>query len=146
MKTSPGTKALEVGSHIEASCGKCREMTSHVVLAKIGGKPTRVECRVCHATHQYKSGMPGTAARSATPGTARKRASGAAAANPEEVWAKAMRAATGSQVTYSTGQHFVTGQRVKHATFGEGVVTRIASPTVCEVTFQTGVRKLLMGS
>jgi hypothetical protein len=129
---------------VDAVCGKCRDTTSHIILAKIGGKPTRVECRTCHATHQYRA--PGGSGSSRS-GTARKKAaSTAATAKPEEVWARAMRGATGPAVPYATSRRFETGQRVAHPTFGEGVVSRVASPTVCEVVFNTGMRKLLMGS
>lgn len=143
--------AVEVGSTVEATCGKCRDVTSHVVLARIGGKPSRVECRVCHATHQYRAPA-GTAKSTARPGakpaggTRRKSGSAAAAPPPEEVWAKAMRSATGSAIPYAISRRFETGQRVQHSTFGEGVVIRLTSPTVCEILFSTGPRKLLMGS
>lgn len=144
--------AVEVGSTVEATCGKCRDVTSHVVLARIGGKPSRVECRVCHATHQYRAPAGGakTAARpGAKPsGGTRRKAGGSAAASlpPEEVWAKAMRGAAGTAVAYATNRRFEVGQKLQHSTFGEGVVVRLASPTVCEVVFSTGPRKLLMGS
>ena len=149
--------AVEVGSTVEATCGKCRDVTTHVVLARIGGKPSRVECRVCHATHQYRppAGATATATASKTAsrpgakpsgGARRKSGSSAAAPPPEEVWAKAMRNATGSAIAYATSRRFEVGQRIQHSTFGEGVVIRLASPTVCEILFNTGPRKLLMGS
>jgi hypothetical protein len=49
-------------------------------------------------------------------------------------------------VPYATNGYFEVGQRVKHPTFGEGVVTRLSSATVCEVIFSDGPRKLLMAS
>lgn len=139
--------SVAVGSYVDAVCGKCRDVTSHIVLAKIGAKPTRVECRTCHASHLFRD--PAGAARSGTANrggakTAKKAA--ASQAKPEEAWAKAMRSATGPAVPYSTAQHFQVGQRVRHPTFGEGVVIRLASATVCEMVFAAGPRRLLMGS
>ena len=140
-KTAKVTKPVEVGSHVEAACGKCKDTTSHVVLAMTGGKPSRVECRACHAHHAYR--VPGGSA-AARP--ARKRgAAPATTRSAEEIWASAMRQATANALTYTMSERFDPGQRLKHATFGEGVVSKILSPTVCEVTFRDGVRKLLMG-
>jgi len=136
---------VAVGSYVDAMCGKCREVTSHIVLAKIAGKPTRVECRTCHAHHLYRSAS-GSGARSRSGSPPRKKASAAPPARPEETWARAMRGATGPAVPYAMTRRFDVGQRIAHPTFGEGVVTRVASPTVCEVVFSTGARKLLMGS
>ena len=140
--------SVAVGSYVDAVCGKCRDVTSHIVLAKIGAKPTRVECRTCHATHLFRdpagAATRGGAASRGGAKTAKKPA--AAQAKPEEAWAKAMRSATGPGVPYSTAQHFQVGQRVRHPTFGEGVVIRLASATVCEMVFAAGPRRLLMGS
>lgn len=136
-----------MGGYVDAVCGKCRDTTSHIVIAKIGAKPTRVECRTCHATHQYR--VPGGARPSRSGGSAsatRKKASAASTASPEDLWARAMRGASGPAIPYAMSRRFEPGQRLAHQTFGEGVVSRIASPTVCEVVFNTGTRKLLMGS
>jgi hypothetical protein len=132
--------SVAVGSYVDAVCGKCRDTTSHIVLAKIGRKPTRVECRTCHASHLFRDPA-GTAIRAGSKATKKP---AAAQAKPEEAWAKAMRSATGPGVPYSTAQHFQVGQRVRHPTFGEGVVTRLASATVCEMVFAAGPRRLLM--
>jgi hypothetical protein len=141
-KTAKVTKPVEVGSHVEAMCGKCKEATSHVVLAMTGGKPSRVECRACHAHHAYRA--PGGGG-SATRPTRKRGTAPAATRSAEEIWASAMRQATATALTYTMSERFDPGQRLKHPTFGEGVVTKLLSPTVCEVTFRDGVRKLLMG-
>jgi hypothetical protein len=142
---------VTVGSHVDARCGKCRDVTSHIVLAKIGGKPTRVECRACHASHLFRppsagSSRAGSATRTAGATKGTKKGAGADKPKPEEAWAKAMRSSTGPAVSYATAHRFEMGQRIRHSTFGEGVVVRLASPTVCEVMFATGARRLLMGS
>jgi len=55
-------------------------------------------------------------------------------------------AAAGPPVAYSVSREFEQGQRIKHPTFGDGVVVRISSRTVCEVVFPEGPRRLLMSS
>lgn len=145
-----------VGSELEALCGKCKKATRHVVLAMLAGKPSRVECRPCGATHAYRPPKDAADAapaakkastRSAT-GGAKKGAKAAAPAGPSpaEVWAAAMRkAAASTPVKYSMSGRFDPGQRLTHATFGEGVVQSVQSASVCAVVFSDGIKKLLMG-
>jgi hypothetical protein len=140
-KVETSAEKLGVGGHIDAPCGKCKRVTSHVVLAKVGSKPTRVECRVCHAAHAYKA-PDGTAPRARRdPAKTAK-----VAASPEAAWAESMRRAQGEAVPYTASGRYTVGTRVKHSRFGDGVVVRLSSPTVCEVIFSTGTVKLVMGS
>jgi hypothetical protein len=139
-KVETVVEKMTVGSHLDASCGKCKRVTSHVVLAKLGTKPTRVECRVCHAAHAYRT--------PASPRTTRRDTTkpAKAAASPEAAWADVMRRAQGAAVPYVSGGRYTVGTKMKHARFGEGVVVRLSSSTVCEVVFETGTLKLVMGS
>lgn len=131
------TNGITVGSYVDAVCGKCKSTTSHIVLAKIGVKPTRVECRTCHAMHAYRSGeaKPRSTARTAR----------APKPTPEEIWAAIMRQGRGEVMPYSTAGRYTVGARLRHPSFGEGVVARLSSTTVCEVVFATGTVKLIMG-
>jgi hypothetical protein len=132
-----------VGGYADAYCGKCKDVTSHIVLAMKGATPSRVECRTCHAMHLYKASASASASKST--GT-KPRASRAAEVKPEEAWAAAMRQGRGEPIKYAPGGQYVGGNRLNHATFGEGVVVRISSATVCEVVFKTGTVKLIMGA
>jgi hypothetical protein len=137
-KVETAVEKMGVGSHLDASCGKCKRVTSHVVLAKLGAKPTRVECRVCHSAHAYKS--------TAAPRTRTAAKTAKVAASPEAAWADVMRRAQGQAVPYVAGGRYTVGTKMKHSRFGEGVVVRLSSPTVCEVVFSHGTLKLVMGS
>lgn len=148
-KVETSIEKLGVGHHLDAVCGKCKRVTNHVILAKSGAKPTRVECRVCHAVHAYRA--PDAAPRA---GGARReggRASGAGAkpaklaASPEVLWQESLRRAQGPAVAYAPTGQYSAGTKLRHARFGEGVVIRLLSPTVCEVLFATGTVKLIMG-
>jgi hypothetical protein len=134
-----------VGGHVEASCRKCKEITTHIVLAMVSGKPSKVECRVCHGTHAYKATAT-TPRASASPRAASSRASRAPEPSPADVWASSMRQARGEAVAYAPSGRYAVGARLKHSSFGEGVVARLASMTVCEVVFVTGTVKLIMGA
>lgn len=145
-QTGKGTAAkgdAAVGGYVDAYCGKCKDVTSHIVLAKVGVKPTRVECRTCHAMHAFKA----SASASGKTSTGKSRStSRAAEPKPEEAWAAAMRSGRGEPIKYEPGGQYVVGNRLNHARFGEGVVARLNSATVCEVVFKTGTVKLIMGS
>jgi len=143
-----GAVAAKVGGHVEAACRKCDGMTTHIVLAMVAGAPSKVECRVCHGTHQYKPSMTAKATSSATraPRASTARASRTPEPNPADVWASAMRSARGETIAYSPSGRYVVGAKLKHPTFGEGVVTRLGSSTVCEVVFVAGMKKLIMGA
>jgi hypothetical protein len=134
-KADPTEAASAVGGYVNAACGKCKAMTSHIVLAKVGARPTRVECRTCHAMHAYRAST-----------TTRASSSRAAEPSPEEVWNNSMRQARGATVPYATSGRYAVGARLKHPSFGEGVVARLASATVCEVIFAKGTVKLIMGA
>ncbi len=127
-----------VGGYVDAACRKCKGVTSHIVLAKVGVKPTRVECRTCNAVHDFR---PPTAVKP------RSASAKSAAANltPEQAWTEAMRRAKGEEVPYSTSGHYAVGARMRHASLGQGMVARLSSATVCEVIFATGTVKLIMG-
>lgn len=138
----PPVVALAVGAMIDSVCGKCKRATSHRVARKVGVQPTLLECTECAELHAYRSPAASAAAK-------RKREETMAAARistPEEAWTRAMKRAVGAPIVYSSARHFPVGQRLSHAQFGDGVVTSRGSGTVCTVVFQSGEKKLLMGS
>jgi hypothetical protein len=120
---------------VSAACGKCKAKTPHVVLAKLGVKPTRVQCSTCKDAHAYRA-------------TLVRRAPGEPTVEltPRQAWEQGMRHATGEAMPYVPGGRYAVGERVRHETFGEGVVARIATSTVCEVLFSERTVKLLMGT
>ncbi len=128
---------IEVGDDVDAKCTKCKGVTKHIVLAKIGWKPTRVECHTCKGQHAFRA--PGTVTRKAATKAAPE-------ATPEEQWKALMKNVTGDPRPYDTTGEYVLGICIKHKKFGEGVVVGLSSSTVCEVAFEDGVKKLIMGS
>jgi hypothetical protein len=120
-----------LGTEIDTRCRKCRATTKHVITGKVGSKPTRVRCGTCEVEHEYTATRPRRTAASA----------------PIQLpWAEALAASRGTAAAYSADISYRVGARVTHANFGEGVVVRLASPTVCEVLFEERPVKLLMRS
>lgn len=124
-----------VGADIKARCGKCKQNTWHVVVAKVQDRIAKVQCKACGAQHKYRA--PG-GAKSASPAPRRRGAAGSARSKP-----KAAPEPAGPRVeadlskpirTYSPRESFAVGERIDHVKFGIGVVEELAEPgkmTVC---------------
>src|SRR5262245_55057206 len=126
---------LIVAPEMQPAWTKCKSYTAHVVVAKVGAVPTRVECRRCSTVHAYRTPRRPAEVKGA-PIEER---------SVELVWQDAMKRARREAVPYLASDYYEVGARLSHVSFGEGVVSRLPSTTVCEVIFETGVVKLLMG-
>ena len=125
----PETVTNLLGSEIDARCKKCRATTKHVVIGKVGSKPTRVRCGTCEFEHEY---------------TAPRARRAVAASQAQLPWADALARSRATAAPYSAATSYVVGARVTHPSFGEGIVVTLASPTVCEVLFESRTVKLVM--
>jgi hypothetical protein len=128
------SSGMTVGSEIQTSCTKCKSVTTHVVIAKVGLVPTSVQCKACSSLHAYRRSRPPVA--KGTPIDKR---------SVDVIWQEAMKRARGAAVPYVSSGYYEVGARLRHLSFGEGVVSRLSSTTVCEVIFATGTVRLLMG-
>jgi hypothetical protein len=52
------TSKLSVGGEVESWCGKCKEMTTHAIVAMVGDQPKQVICQVCNSRHDYRTEPP----------------------------------------------------------------------------------------
>jgi hypothetical protein len=126
---SDTTQKSVVGTEIETRCRACKGATKHLVVTKVGSKPARVRCLKCELEHEYTAPRPRRVAETA----------------PRQLpWAEALAQARGAATTYSATASYLAGSRVSHPSFGEGIVVRLASATVCEVLFEERMVKLLM--
>jgi hypothetical protein len=134
-----------VGADVEALCSKCGDVW-HVVVAKVGDRIVKVQCKQCAGYHRYKSphGQPQEkrqpsmfaekAPRASTPSSSKA---------PVERFEKPAVAADLSKPvrTYRASEKFDVGERVDHPSFGQGVV-EIAEPGKITVFFGSGRRVL----
>jgi hypothetical protein len=137
---------VRTGSEIEAICGKCGTVW-HVVIALAGGKIAQVECKQCHARHRYRS-VAGAAAAGATRSAAprpRAAGSGAPARRTTRKPAKPIVMADPSRPTrpFDTSETYQVGDRVMHASFGEGVVQAVVGAKKIEILFEVGAKTLV---
>jgi hypothetical protein len=138
------TSTPKVGAEVEAQCGRCHDATVHKIVALDKGRPKRVLCNGCEATHLYRAPKGPEPAKPR--GRSRKRAPADPVADALAAYEKALKTASGDQpVAYALSGAFQEGQRVKHKRFGEGVVLSVPRPRIMEVVFKDGVRKLAIG-
>jgi len=131
---------MRVGSDIEAVCGRCGEVW-HVVIAVVGGKIAKLECKQCGARHRYRpvkgeaGAAPARRSRAATPSARRSRKQkDVVEADP-----------SAPRRPFRTSETYRVGERVVHASFGEGVVQTVAGATKVEVLFAGGLKTLVHG-
>lgn len=142
--------AFEVGSDIESMCRTCGDVW-HVIVAKIGDKVTKVQCKQCGKQHRLKATGD---APEANLQPARRRVVGAGTRGSSKGSAhKTVATAAGSPIVhdpdkpvrpYAMSERFALGDQLQHAKFGPGVVCAVEDDKV-RVNFSMGVKVLLHG-
>lgn len=141
--------AFEVGRDVEAMCNTCGDVW-HVVVAKLGEKITKVECKQCGKQHRFKP--TGDAPEANLKPTRRTVVAepGSKRAKPQ---ASRTRAKTGSAIVldpnkptraYAISERFELGEQIQHAKFGPGVVCGTEDDKI-RVNFAEGIKMLLHG-
>jgi hypothetical protein len=132
--------SAEVGADIESLCTKCGDVW-HVVVAKVGDKIAKVQCKQCSGLHRFKP--PGGQAKAkAAPRKASKRRTGTAAAAPPPDQPVIEPDLSRPARPYRIDQTYEPGDRIEHPTFGDGVVESAVTPGKIDVFFPGG-RKVL---
>ena len=131
---------MPVGSDIKAVCKKCGDVW-HVVIALTDSRIANVECRECGARHRYRGikGETGAARRKpATRATSSRSRGGKKKPVVEADESRPRR-------DFRMSETYEVGDRVLHASFGEGVVQEAASPAKIVVLFDVGSKTLVQG-
>ena len=125
---------MRVGADIEAICKKCGEVW-HVVIALADRRIAKVECRECGARHRYR-GVKGEI------GAARATSSRTRSGKKKPV----VRAdESRPRRDFRMSDIYEVGDRILHASFGEGVVQEVAAPAKIVVLFDVGSKTLVHG-
>jgi hypothetical protein len=128
-----------VGADVEALCSKCGDVW-HVVVAKVGDRIVKVQCKQCSGYHRYKSPH-GAPAEKKLPSAIRAPRETKA---PVERFEKPAVAADLRKParTYRASEQYEVGERIDHPSFGQGVV-EIAESGKITVFFGSGRRVLV---
>lgn len=133
----------KAGSDIDAYCSKCDLDLAHVIVAMVGDRPVRVQCKTCNTTHAYrgKKSVDGPRVRST------RTAGGKAASTRTPSRGDYDRAMEGKDLSrakrYKPAVVFAADDVVDHPTFRFGVVTRVLSDSKIEVVFESGAKTLV---
>ena len=134
------------GQEIDAYCTKCKLDLTHKIVAVVGNKPAKVECRTCYGVHNYRAPKSAAAAaaapsapRAARSSSGSSRAS-AAKSEPEPPMVPPDHARI---ALYAISEKFSVGSWISHKTFGIGVVLREIASNKIEVRFDAGTKVLV---
>jgi len=141
--------AFQVGSDVEALCNTCGDVW-HVVVAKVGEKITKVECKQCGKQHRFKptAEAPEANLKQTTKRTvveAPKPRGGKATAKPRAVATSSITHDPNKPtLPYAISARFELGDQIQHKKFGPGVVCLVEDEKI-RVNFVDGVKVLLHG-
>jgi hypothetical protein len=139
-----------VGADVEALCSKCGDVW-HVVVAKVGERIVKVQCKQCGGYHRYKSphGAPASAKLPAAtrPPKEPKSVDPNVSDGSRKVVERFEKPAVAADLTkpskpYRASERFAVGERVDHPNFGQGVV-ELSEPGKITVFFASGRRVLV---
>lgn len=121
-------------------CTKCKLNLNHRVILVDKGDPKRVLCLTCKTERRYSD----PTAKSKT-GTKRVFGARVPKINPETVWQEKLSASTKSVKPYTIDARFGLENRVRHPSFGIGLVVENIHPDKVKIYFPEGVKILRCG-
>lgn len=140
---SKTSKESIVAQETLAYCTTCKMDLNAVVVAMKGDRIAKVQCLTCKKEHAFKAAKGVT-----TPKKTRKKKTSDAptATSIEAEWEKLMAQHKEAPIKqYNTKGAFVLGDKIHHATFGDGIVGRLIYPNKLEVIFRTDMKVLIYG-
>lgn len=141
--------ASNTGSEVLAYCGTCKMDLMAIVVAKVGSKIVKVQCKTCKKERGYKDPKGVNDPKSAPAAKTKKARSAesdkeAKAVTVQAEWERLMKdAAAAAKVKYSPKVKLNLGDVVQHPTFGDGIVTRIQHPDKAEIIFKSDLKLLI---
>jgi hypothetical protein len=131
----------DVGADIESLCRKCGDVW-HVVVAKVGTKIAKVQCKQCGGLHRYRPPDGVAVPRASRPSRAKASRSSRSPSKPTSNSPLVEADPNKPLRPYRINETFSPGDRLSHRSFGEGVVEMVVGPQKIQVFFPGG-RKVL---
>ncbi len=128
----PETDDSLIGKGVPAYCKSCKSNEDHMILETKGDKATKVKCYTCEEEHAFKA-----------PKKISDTPKGGAPVTELE-WEKIMNVHKDAPLkTYSMKEKFLLGDKLNHASFGEGIVSKNIHPNKIEVIFKEQAKILI---
>jgi hypothetical protein len=139
----PSTRP-KAGSDIDAYCSKCDLDLAHVIIAMVGERVVRVQCKTCRSPHAYR-GKQAVDGRSKTaPSRMAGKTTTRSSSSRLSEFDRAMQGKDLSRAQrYKPATTFAIGDVIDHPSFRFGVVTRLLSDSKIEVVFEAGPKTLV---
>lgn len=133
-----------VGKETLAYCTSCKMDLNHIIVAMKGDKIAKAECQTCKKIHGFKAPKGITEPKVKKAKRSKKDDSAATAMSIEVEWEKLMNAHKDLPFkSYNTKAGFKLGDKIRHTSFGEGIVGKLIFPNKIEVIFKTDIRLLI---
>lgn len=152
-RAAPSTK-LSVGGEVDSWCGKCKEMTTHNIVAMVGDQPKQVICQVCNSRHDFRTEPPARHKKAASAGAASAATGGdlgtAARRNEDRELQKRQEAKRQLQKelqeaveprTFDPKARYKAGEIIVHPEHGRGKIENVLRGSLL-VRFLEGLRPL----
>jgi hypothetical protein len=91
------------GDIVESQCPRCNDVTGHVVVALVGGRIVKAECRACGGVHRYRPPSGAAAVARAATTAPSSGSAGRAAPSPEKITGKITEKITGKAAGKAAG-------------------------------------------
>lgn len=130
-----------------AYCTSCKIDLAHLIVSMKGDKIAKVECKTCKKTHGYKAPKGVTEVAPKKKRASKKSEDGSPSASTIEAeWEKLMASHREAPFKgYTPKTKFLLGDKIKHPSFGEGIVGKLIYPNKLEVIFRTDIKVLIHG-
>ena len=142
--------ASNTASEILAYCGNCKMDLSAIIVAKVGAKIAKVQCKTCKKERAYKPPKGATSPGDEAPAKKKRAAKSTTAADAaktvsiEAEWTRLMgEIGHTNRAAYSPQKRFKQADVISHPSFGDGVVTRVIHPNKMEVLFKSDLKLLI---
>lgn len=129
-------------SEVLAYCGSCKMDLAAVIVAQVGPKIVKVQCKTCKKEHGFKAAK-GVDSPAKAPKSRKPAAEKAPAVSIEAEWRKIMATAKRASIPYTPRVKLQLGDMVAHPSFGDGVVMKIVHPDKAELIFQHDIKLLI---
>jgi len=140
---------VRVAEEVLAYCSQCKMDLGATVVAMKGDQIVRVECKTCRKERAFKAPKGVTdpkKAPAAKKGKATRKDAGEKADNSiANEWRKVMLAHPDAPQAYSSKAKLGLGDKIKHPTFGEGIVMKHIHPNKAEIIFEMDLKILICG-
>lgn len=135
------------GQEIDSYCTKCKLDLTHKIVAVVGNKPVKVECRTCYGVHNYRAPKSAVAATPTARASSGARASSSRATTVSRAEPEPPPSPPDSAriLLYQPSERFAVGAWISHKTFGLGVVLRELATNKIEVRFDADTKVLVHG-